>query len=103
MPYYKLPIEERFKDKYTVSDNGCWEWTGALGSDGYGRLKVNNKMILSHRFSYELYKGEIINGLVVCHQCDNRKCVNPNHLWLGTQRDNMIDCVLKGRHRNGYL
>lgn len=97
MPRYKKSLSLRFYTKYNKSTNGCWEWNGALRDDGYGILKVNNRCDGAHRFSYELYIGEIPNSLCVLHRCDNRKCVNPFHLFLGTKSDNMIDCIKKGR------
>lgn len=80
--------------------NGCWEWQGKLSADGYGCLsdKINNeKDILVHRKSYELFKGEIPEGMQVCHRCDNPCCCNPEHLWLGTPSENTQDCIRKGR------
>lgn len=71
----------------------CWEWVGALSADGYG-VSRDNKM--AHRLSYELFVGPI-GELYVCHSCDNRKCINPGHLWLGTQHANMLDMIEKGR------
>ena len=82
----------RFNKKYIVDSNtGCWNWTGAINNYGYGNFRVDDKVLKAHRFSYEYYVGEIDDSLVVCHCCDNRKCVNPNHLRQDTQSSNLID------------
>lgn len=75
----------------------CWNWTGTLCKDGYGKCKRKGKTYRTHRLSYEYYKGEFDNNLYVCHSCDNPKCVNPDHLWLGTHFHNELDKTLKGR------
>lgn len=74
-------------------ENGCWEIQGYLDKDGYG--EVSGKR--AHRLSYELFIGQIPSGQNVCHKCDNPKCCNPNHLFLGTQKDNIADMVKKDR------
>ena len=82
---------------------GCWEWRAATFGNGYGHFAVGNQDNLAHRFSWRLKNGEIPDGLLVCHECDNRLCVNPKHLWLGTQKDNLRDMDRKGRRVNVNL
>jgi hypothetical protein len=87
------PIE-RFNQKYIVNEEtGCWEWQDSLDSCGYGRLTINNKKISAHRFSYEYFIGPLDSNLVICHQCNNRRCVNFKHLRQDTRSSNMIDMV----------
>lgn len=78
------------------SDN-CWEWKRSTNSMGYGQLIIDGKMTGSHRYSYQYFKGFIPKGMHVLHWCDNRLCGNPNHLFLGTQADNIRDMINKGR------
>jgi hypothetical protein len=79
--------------------NGCWEWQASLTHSGYGRFNIRSKTYRAHIVSYLLLKGEISKNKCVCHTCDNPRCVNPNHLWLGTMKDNVKDMILKGRQK----
>lgn len=90
-----MPLEDRFWNKVRKSDN-CWEWTAGKNR-GYGAFFVNGKNVGAHKFSWEIHFGEIPKGMYVCHRCDNSLCVRPDHLFLGTQLDNIQDSVMKGR------
>lgn len=83
------------------TEGGCWLWTGSCGIKGYGQFYLNRTMRLAHRVSYTLNIAPIPAGLFVCHSCDQRLCVNPAHLWVGTNLDNMRDCCAKGRIASG--
>ena len=87
--------------KYSGRADGpddCWEWTGARNKKGYGQFGAGYVMYVASRASWIISNGEIPAGMFVCHKCDNPPCVNPAHLFLGTNRDNVMDCVSKGRH-----
>jgi len=75
----------------------CWLWIGATYPNGYGRVRYKGKMCQTHRLAYEFEYGLIPDGMLICHQCDNRLCINPNHLFLGTYLDNNQDMIKKGR------
>lgn len=86
----------RFEAKIDKQENGCWIWKSSKGNSGYGKFHIRGKPMLTHRYSYELYKGSIPKGMCICHSCDNKLCVNPDHLWIGTQKDNAQDAKKKG-------
>lgn len=104
---YTSKTNKRFLNK--VNKNGsipahmphlgkCWEWTASIRKDGYGQFTLNSKNCLAHRASWIIYNGVIPNKLFVLHKCDNPKCVNPAHLFLGTNQDNVDDRERKGRN-----
>jgi hypothetical protein len=96
-----VPIETRLWEKVQKEPNGgCWLWTGGTTNGGYGVIGVGRgRLHRAHRISWEIANGPIPDGLKVLHRCDNPPCVNPAHLFLGTQVDNMRDCAAKGRHK----
>jgi len=100
-----LPILERFMKKFTRTPT-CWNWKGVLNKDGYGQFTIykngngSRQVFLAHRIAWELFIGAIPNSICVLHHCDNPRCVNPGHLFLGTRYDNVQDMVSKGRQRH---
>ena len=90
---------KRFWDKVSIK-KPCWEWLAGKDKDGYGRFWLNGRFVRAHRFSYELAFGPIPTNQLVCHTCDNTSCVNPGHLFVGTQQDNIRDKYKKGRAAN---
>jgi hypothetical protein len=92
---YKI-TRERIQASIKVSVSGCWEWQLYIRRNGYGQMKFEGKTVDAHRVSYRAHKGEIPDGMYVCHTCDVKRCCNPEHLFLGTQGENMHDYVSKG-------
>lgn len=93
-------IPERFHSKVAVgSSDECWEWTACVKSNGYGEMVLwRGRGEAAHRIAWVLEFGDIPAGMCICHECDNKTCCNPSHMFLGTHKDNMEDMVSKGRH-----
>lgn len=92
------PLRDRFDAKWIPEPNsGCWLWTAYLNMWGYGMIMCSGKLTLAHRLSWQLHRGDIPEGIRVLHHCDTPACVNPEHLFLGTDQDNARDMARKGR------
>lgn len=96
----KSPLHVRLT-KYVVSDTGCWNWTGKQNENGYGAIRVDGTYTRAHRAMFFMLNPLADKALVVMHTCDNPQCVNPDHLRLGTQQENMLDMHIKGRFKGG--
>jgi hypothetical protein len=95
------PVSERFMQKVRVAETGCWEWGAYRMKNGYGLFRMPDRNVLAHRKAHELFVGDIPDGMLVLHECDNRGCVRPEHLKLGTQDDNMHDAAVRMRTAAG--
>ena len=94
-------FEDRFNRSVIKKESGCWDWSGCLYATGYGKITFQTKNWLAHRASYKIHKGDVPSDMLVCHTCDNRKCTNPDHLFIGTHKDNLSDMKNKGRSNRG--
>lgn len=96
----RISIEQRLKN-HVRNEHGCWIFLGNKERDGYGIFgHGRGKQLRAHRASFEFYKGEITKGMFVCHSCDKPSCINPDHLFLGTAKENTQDMIKKGRKAN---
>ena len=92
-------MEQRFLSKINKIEDGCWEWNAFKNNDGYGKIRVAGKTLARHRVAYELWKGEIPDGMCILHSCDNPPCCNPAHLSIGTRDENNKQRKERGRGR----
>jgi len=100
--YNRCMNEIWFWSKVKKNEFGCWSWTGAKDRRGYGQMRVDRKHVSAHRMSWLIHYGPIPDGMCVLHKCDTRECVRPDHLFLGTAKDNSQDMMTKGRGKGQF-
>ena len=98
-----MDVCQIISDGTVETEAGCWEWQRCTQSNGYGRIRMNGRTEYAHRVAYMSFKGVIADGMDVCHTCDNRRCCNPDHLFVGSRADNMRDAKDKGRIAHGEI
>ena len=94
---YIESVQARLKSRIIISPSGCWLWQGAISSSGYGEISYEGTPSLTHRVSWLVFNGAIPDGRIICHTCDIRSCINPEHLFAGTYKENQQDSIRKGR------
>jgi len=99
---FKGPLAERMEFRSRRAPNGCLEWQGTINDAGYGLIRIHGQYWRAHRVAFHLSQGPIPDHLHVCHSCDNPRCIEPSHLWLGTNADNTADMDAKGRRRPSH-
>lgn len=92
-------VESRYREKWEEDPNGCWIWQSTTQASGHGQLWVDGRHRGAHRVSYKIHKGEIPDGMHICHKCDVNPCVNPDHLYAGSRSDNVQDAI----ERTGWI
>jgi hypothetical protein len=97
-----LRLLAKLQSRSVIDNNGCWLWSGCVQENGYGRITIRYRTQYTHRVAFEAAGGVLVDGMDICHRCDIRRCCNPGHLFQGTRRDNVNDCVSKGRASKGY-
>lgn len=97
----RISEAQRFMNKVSKQDSGCWLWLAYKMNSGYGNFRMPTRHELAHRASHRLFKGPLVAGLEILHACDNPSCVNPDHLSQGTRTDNAQDAKRKGRNARG--
>lgn len=93
----RKPLVPRLLSNIVKTNNGCWIWQGSKTKDGYGVMGIGRKQFRVHRVAFDVFKGRGAEGSFVCHSCDTPLCINPDHLFLGTPKDNTQDMIVKGR------
>lgn len=100
---YRTQLREQILRNSVRHGSGCWIWIGSKQKNGYASTRLYGRLTPAHRASFFAFMGEISEGMEVCHKCDVRDCVNPDHLFQATHRMNMADLSKKGRGRNGFM
>lgn len=96
-------MRARIESRVVKTEAGCWEWQGTFTKNGYPDINFRGKNWRGNRLALTLWKEPVPKGMDACHTCDNRKCLNPDHLWIGTRHQNLLDCLNKGRHYRAEL
>ena len=96
---YDEDVKKKLLSSIKINENGCWEWQKAKHRQGYGHCPYKRKCLLAHRVSWMVFKGNLPDDILVCHHCDNPPCINPDHLFLGTDKDNTLDHIKKGKSK----